>query len=360
LGTEYNRAKDEELRAGPIDDGRRITKGPLTQGFDYFFGSYTNGETIMIENDREVLKLPRLEDVLPLHTRKAVEFIERRGGSKIAKRRVPFFLYFAMTSPHFPLVPSEQWKGKTGMGDYADFVAETDDALGKVLAAIERGSMEDETILIVTSDNGAPGNYAVPLQKKYGHLANGPFRGHKGDIWEGGHRVPCFIKWPGVIKPGRTSAALICQTDFMSTFAEMAGIHLAHDTGEDSVSFLPVLRGAESGLRTDLVSHSFDGRFAIRKGEWKLIFAPGSGGWSAPQDPKAAAMGMPPVQLYNMKTDPSEETNVQAEYPSAVWHLAKVLEQHIQLGRSTPGEPQTNDVGVDYRGISKDYPTTSK
>jgi arylsulfatase A len=360
LGTEYDRAVDKELPVGPIDDGRQISKGPRTQGFDYFYGAYTNGETIMIENDREVLKLPKLEDVLPLHTRKAVEFIERHGGSKISNRRVPFFLYFAMTSPHSPLVPSKEWKGKTGMGDYVDFVAETDHSIGKVLAAIEQVGIENDTIVIVTSDNGAPRNFVLPLHKKYGHSANGPFRGHKGDIWEGGHRVPCFIKWPGVIRPGRTSAALTCQTDFMSTLAEMAGIHLADDAGEDSISFLPVLKGSETGLRTDLVSHSFEGRFAIRKGEWKLIFAPGSGAWSAPQDPQAAASGMPPLQLYNMKTDPSEKANLQANYPSAVWHLTEVLEQQIDVGRSTPGKPQTNDVTVDYRHISKDYPQTSK
>ena len=360
LGTEYDRAVDEDLPAGPIGDGRHVAKGPLTQGFDYFYGAYTNGETIMIENDREVLNLPKLEDVLPLHTRKAVEFIQRRGGLKIYKRRVPFFLFFSMTSPHFPLVPSEEWKGRTGMGDYADFVAQTDHSIGDVLAAIEQVGLEDETIVIVTSDNGSPGNFALPLQKQYGHLANGPFRGHKGDIWEGGHRVPCFIRWPGVVEPGRSSDALTSQTDFMSTFAEMAGIHLPDHAGEDSISFLPVLKGSESGLRTDLVSHSFDGRFAVRKGDWKLIFAPGSGAWGAPRDPQAAAKGMPPVQLYNMKTDPSETTNLQADYPSAVWHLTQVLEQHIDQGRSTPGKPQNNDVTVDYRSISKDYPNTSQ
>ena len=246
------------------------------------------------------------------------------------------------------------------MGDYADFVAETDHSIGDVLAAIEQVGLEDETIVIVTSDNGSPGNFALPLQKQYGHLANGPFRGHKGDIWEGGHRVPCFIRWPGVVEPGRSSDALTSQTDFMSTFAEMAGIHLPDNAGEDSISFLPVLKGSESGLRTDLVSHSFDGRFAVRKGDWKLIFAPGSGAWGAPRDPQAAAKGMPPVQLYNMKTDPSETTNLQADYPSAVWHLTQVLEQHIDRGRSTPGQPQNNDVTVDYRSISKDYPNTSQ
>ena len=154
LGSEYDRAVDEDLPAGPIRDGRHVAKGPLTQGFDYFYGAYTNGETIMIENDREVLNLPKLEDVLPLHTRKAVEFIQRRGGLKIYKRRVPFFLFFSMTSPHFPLVPSEEWKGRTGMGDYADFVAETDHSIGDVLAAIEQVGLEDETIVIVTSDHG--------------------------------------------------------------------------------------------------------------------------------------------------------------------------------------------------------------
>jgi hypothetical protein len=131
-----------------------------------------------------------------------------------------------------------------------------------------------------------------------------------------------FSKWEQIFK------------DPMTTAAAMANIHVPDHAGEDSISFLPVLKGSESGLRTDLVSHSFDGRFAVRKGDWKLIFAPGSGAWGAPRDPQAAAKGMPPVQLYNMKTDPSETTNLQADYPSAVWHLTQVLEQHINLGRS--------------------------
>jgi arylsulfatase A-like enzyme len=136
----------------------------------------------------------------------------------------------------------------------------------------------------------------------------------------------------------------------------MAGIHLADDVGEDSISFLPVLEGSNSGLRTDLVSHSFCGRFAIRSGKWKLIFCPGSGGWSDPIDEKAAAEGMPLVQLYDLETDSGETTNLQAKYPSVVWHLTRVLEQQIQQGRSTPGREQRNDVSVDYQKFHYDYP----
>jgi arylsulfatase A-like enzyme len=356
LDSEYEHAADEQWPAGPTDGGRRIAKGPLSHGFDYYYGTYTNGQDIMIENDREVFKVSKLEDVLPLHTRKAVEFIEKHGGTEIENRRVPLFLYFALISPHDPLVPTDEWKGKTGMGDYADFVAQSDHAVGELLAALSRVGIEDETIFIVTSDNGAPGIFAKPLKARYGHTSSGPFRGYKGDIWEGGHRVACFIKWPGVIDPGRTSDALVCQTDFFATFADMASIQCADATAEDSISFLHLLKGADSGLRTDLVSHSFNGRFAIRKGKWKLIFGAGSGAWTNPQDREAASKGMPPVQLYNLGTDPSETTNLQAKYPNVVWHLSTLLEEQIDRGRSTPGNEQSNDVAIDYRKISEDHP----
>lgn len=359
LGIEYQRAKKHNLAPGPIENGRRVFKGPLTQGFDYYYGCYTNGQDIMIENDRDVFKVARLEDLLPLHTEKTVDFIRRRAGVKIENRRVPFFLYFALTSPHGPLVPSDDWKGKTGMGDYADFVAQTDDSVGQILAAIEQAGVESETIVIVTSDNGVPANYAKPLFNEYEHTGSGPFRGYKGDIWEGGHRVPCFIKWPGVVQPGRRSDALVSQTDFFATFAEMAGIHCADQTAEDSVSFLHLLKGAATGTRTTLVSHSFNGRFSIRNHQWKLIFSPGSGGWSSPQDTKAAAKGLPPAQLYDLSTDPQEANNLQADYPSVVWQLTQLLEEQIDRGRSTPGQAQQNDVAVDYRKSLEDYPSSN-
>jgi arylsulfatase A-like enzyme len=344
--------KGELPKSGPIANGRKILYGPFSKGFQYYYGAYTNGLEVQIENDREVFRVEKLEDIMPLHTRKAVEYIEQRAKTKNA-RRVPFFLHYAMVAPHTPLVPSVKYKGSTGLGDYADFLAETDGAVTAVLDALDRTGLAGETIVIFTTDNGTPESSERKLrgQKSSAHL-----RGYKGDAWDGGHRVPTFIRWPGVIKPGSTSNALVCQTDFLATFAELAGIHLPDNAGEDSVSLLSVLKGAPSGLRDTLVSHSFYGRFAFRQGPWKLQFSPGSGGWSRPRDINAAKNGLSPIQLYNLKTDPGEKNNLHAKYPGVVWHMTRKFEQQIESGSSTPGKPQSNEAAVDIRKTHMDYP----
>ena len=200
----------------------------------------------------------------------------------------------------------------------------------------------------LTATSLAPAPQAgTPELEQQGHFASAQFRGYKADIWDGGHRVPFFVRWPGRIKAGARSAQLICHTDLMATCAEILGAALPAGAGEDSVSILPALRGTDRApLREAVVHHSIQGMFSIRQGAWKLEFCPGSGGWGKPGDADARKSGLPEVQLYDLGADIGETRNVQAENPGVVARLQSLLERTIAGGRSTPGLKQTNDVTV--------------
>jgi len=344
----------ESGSAEQLDAQQRITDGPTTRGFDYFFGisgSLDMPPFAFIENDqftepptatkkwgRSGPAAPGFEavDVLPTLTRKAVEFI--------GKTRSPFFLYLALNSPHAPIVPTKEWQGKSGLGDYGDFVMETDWAVGEVAKALEEKGIVNDTLLIFTSDNGCSPAANIKHLEASGHFASADRRGYKADIFDGGHRIPFVVRWPGKVKPSSISHQPICLTDLMATCAEILGVRLPDNAGEDSVSFLPALRG-ETYPRV-VVHHSINGSFAIREGRWKLELCADSGGWSAPRPGSKEAQGLPPVQLYDMETDVGEQTNVYQEHPEIVERLTKCLEQYVANGRSTPGAPQTNDVTV--------------
>jgi arylsulfatase A-like enzyme len=206
----------------------------------------------------------------------------------------------------------------------------------------------DITLVIFTSDNGCSPQADFPVLLEKGHDPSYVFRGHKADIFDGGHRVPFIVRWPGVVQPGTTSAQLVSLVDFMATCADVVGAKLPDDAAEDSVSLLPVLRReADRPLREALVHHSISGKFSIRQGKWKLELCPGSGGWSQPRDPQAARQGLPPIQLYDMEADVGEQRNVQAEHPEVVRKLTAILERYVAQGRSTPGKPQKNATEVD-------------
>ncbi len=337
LGFEFSNAangaaKKAKGRSGaPV--GTRITDGPVTRGFDEFWGC-SNARTMesLIEGDRVIESLPPVE-MLPRLTRRAEEFIRTNAEN-------PFFLYVALTSPHTPIVPSPEWKGRSPLGEYADFVMQTDEAVGRILASLEQHDIAEKTLVIFTADNGCSPQAGVRALEENGHFASAGFRGYKSDIWEGGHRVPFFVRWPGVVKPDSTSDATICLVDFMATVAEIAGVKLPADAAPDSVSFLPLLRGTSTAPRRDsLVHHSIEGKFAIRSAQWKLCLCAGSGGWSKDTD-------RAPVQLYDLIADPAESTNLAAENPEVVARLTKLLHRQITEGRSTPGPGLSNDTKV--------------
>ena len=314
--------------------------GPITRGFDHFFGfHHARMMKSVFENDR-VTQIVEPVDMLPLLAAKASEHIRDR-----AKTGQPFFLYLPLNSPHTPIVPSKAWQGKSRLGDYADFVMETDWAVGEVLAALDTAGIAENTLVIFTSDNGCSPAAGTPKLEKQGHHASGPHRGYKADIWDGGHRVPFFVRWSAKVKAGSKSTQTACHVDLMATCAELLGVQLPANAGEDSVSLLPALSGAADTTRA-IVHHSINGRFAIREGRWKLCLCPGSGGWGKPGDAEAAKNGLPETQLYDLSADIAETKNLSAEHPEIVTKLTQQLQALITAGRSTPGEKQANDAEI--------------
>ena len=348
-----------------VDFAKPIAGGPNSVGFDYFFGIAASLDMVpytFIENDH-VTVVPTVdksfpmtygrprgrtrrgpgapefeaEKVLPTLARKAAEYVAQRAAD--AKEGRPFFLYVPFNSPHTPIAPTAEWRGKSGISPYADYVMETDWAVGQVLQALEENGLAEHTLVIFTSDNGCSPAANIKELEAAGHEPSGPLRGYKADIWDGGHRVPFLVRWPGHVKPGTTSDQLISLVDFMATCADIVGAKLPDNAGEDSVSFLPALLGkADHPLREALVHHSINGKFAIRQGQWKLELCPGSGGWSAPRDPQAVKQGLPSIQLYDLSADLAERKNLQAEHPEVVARLTKLLQKYVADGRSTPGQ----------------------
>ncbi|MCX6880541.1 MAG: arylsulfatase [Verrucomicrobia bacterium] len=356
---------DKIRNAANVDFGNPVKGGPSDCGFDDFYGiaaSLDMPPYVYIENDKAV-SIPteitneggrpgltatgfKAVEVLPTLTRKTVGYIDRQCAG--AKNDKPFFIYLPLNSPHTPIVPSAEWRGKSTLGRYGDFVMETDWAVGEVMAALERNGIADHTLVIFTSDNGCSPAAGIPELESKGHSPNHIFRGHKADIWDGGHRIPFICRWPGKIKAGSNSSQLTCLTDLMATCAEIAGLKVPDDAGEDSVSMLPALLGRDAGpLREAVVHHSIEGKFAIRQGNWKLELCPGSGGWSKPKEADASKQGLPKVQLYDMSGDVGESVNVQDQHPDLVERLTRLLEKYVAEGRSTPGAAQKNDVMVD-------------
>jgi arylsulfatase A len=345
------------------EESPKITEGPTSRGFDSYFGisaSLDMPPYAYIDNDRFTEPLTTTKkwlrsgpaaasfeavDVLPMLTKKAVEFI----GTQ-AKSGKPFFLYMPLTSPHTPIVPSKEWQGKSSLGDYGDFVMETDWALGEVLAALDKAGVGKNTLVIFTSDNGCSKAAGIPEMQSKGHYPSADLRGSKADIFDGGHRVPFIARWPDRVKAGSRSAQTICLTDLMATCAEVTGAKLLDNAGEDSVSFLPALVGDDKAPpRPAVVHHSINGSFAIRQGKWKLSFCAGSGGWSDPKPGTAEEKGLPDTQLYDLSSDLGESKNLQAEHPEEVARLTKLLEEFIANGRSTPGAKQSNDAEIKFR-----------
>ncbi|HEX7899882.1 MAG TPA: arylsulfatase [Planctomycetota bacterium] len=247
-------------------------------------------------------------DILPRIEKAAVDFLGRQKAS------TPFFLYVPLTSPHTPWLPSPAWTGKSDVGAYGDFVMETDAVVGRILDALK--PFEKDTLVVLTSDNGS--HWPMEDVRKWGHRANGPWRGQKADIHEGGHRVPFLARWPGKVAAGSTSDATACLTDLFATAAEIAGDPA---TAEDSWSLLPALKGEGRTSRPYTVHHSSEGMFAIREGSWKLIQGQGSGGFTQVK----VAPGEPPGQLYDLAADPGETKNLYAEKPEVVARLSALL-----------------------------------
>lgn len=345
-----------------LDFTKQVTNTPNDLGFDYAYGhsgSLDMAPYVYVENGKITAEVNRItedkgkytwwrkgptaadfehDDVTPNFFRKSIAYVKDKSESEH-----PFFMYLALPSPHTPILPTEEWLGKSELNPYADFVVMIDDYIGKLLKALENQGLAENTIVIFTSDNGCSPQADFDILAGKGHAPSAQYRGHKADIYEGGHRVPFIVKWPGQIKANSTTDVTICQTDLMATLAEIVGVDLKENEAEDSFSFLPiVMNSGEPFSREATVHHSINGSFAIRKDNYKLIFCPDSGGWSYPIPGKDDVSKLPKFQLYDLAKDPSEKDNLYEQLPEKVAELTTLMTFYIENGRSTTGVKQSN------------------
>ena len=350
-----------------VDYSKPFGGGPAAHGFQSFLGisaSLDMPPYVWLRDDHAVQaptheiagsKLPKMwrkgpesddfahVDVLPRLTAEAVGYLSRHTTAK------PFFLYLALTAPHTPIVPAKEFEGESHTTPYGDFCVQVDHSIGQVLKALAERHLADHTLVVFMADNGCSPSANFEELKKFHHDPQVGFRGEKADIYEGGHRVPFIVRWPGHARVGETSEQTICGVDFLATCAEVLDLKVPDTAAEDSVSFLPALTDPhrQAPLREALVHHSINGSFAIRQGDWKLCLCPDSGGWSDPK-PGQAPAGSPPFQLFNLASDPGETTNLYARHPEIVRRLGLLLKRYVVNGRSTPGAPQKNTGGADW------------
>lgn len=344
-----------------IDWKGTIQGGPVDLGFDSWFGITASldfppyvwirdrnwvGEGTYVKAFRRPGPATEEFEAIDVLDELVAETVQYISGYKSDK---PFFIYMPLPSPHTPIVPSKKWQGKSGIGRYGDFMMQTDDIVGQVVRALEEKGISENTMLIVTSDNGCSKAANFKQLEDHGHFASAQYRGSKADLWEGGHRVPFLVKWPKVIKAGSVSDVLTCQTDMLATCAEMLGKELPVNAGEDSESILPIFTGKPTEFsRKGIINHSVSGHFAYRQGKWKLLLAKGSAGWTAPTEKALAKVDdAPEAQLYDLEADPGEQNNLYLKNPEVVEQLMALLKEDIGNGRSTSGPKQENDIPAD-------------
>ena len=348
-------AAKNEKQQPQVDYSKPLLPGPLSVGFNTYYGipaSLDMEPYVYVRNDTAV-RQPTLKTAGSQHRRRGGGGFWRAGPIapgfsheevlqsiaaeatsfiRAQSKGEPFFLYFPLTAPHTPWVPTDGFRGKTEVGYYGDFVTQVDAVLGQVMTAIEEAGLADNTIVIMTSDNGS--HWPESDIAKWGHDANAGFRGQKADIHEGGHRVPFIVRWPGRVEPGSVSTQLICLTDLMATCAAIVGEELPEDAGEDSCNILPAILGTDDGpLREAVVHHSLHGMFAVRKGDWKFVDGLGSGGFTRPAHVKPKPGGSQ-GQLYNLSEDRAEKTNLYGTHPEKVAELKELLTKYRKANRS--------------------------
>jgi arylsulfatase A-like enzyme len=356
-----------------IDYTRRIPDSPIHRGFDTFYGTvccpgtdflyaYIDGDTIPVPPTKllDQTKLPKHpyandcregmvadnfnhETIDLVFLDKSKAFLEQHAKRNPEK---PFFLYHSMAAVHLPSFPAEQFKGKTQLGPHGDFIFEMDAIVGELLKTLEGLGLAENTLVMFASDNGPEVPTVLDMRKTYNHDGAKPWRGVKRDQWEGGHRTPFIVRWPGKIKAGTASDQLLSLTDVMATCAQIVDAKLPNDAAEDSYSMLPVLLGTQGDkpVRTTMLEQTISLALSIRKGQWKFLDHKGSGGNNYTRDgewgmkPYALEDTDPdaPGQLYNLATDPGERTNLYSKHPEMVKSLKAQLDAFKASGRSAP------------------------
>ncbi len=357
-------------KEGDRDWSQPVRDMPLDKGFDYFYGIpaslnygilawfegrhakvpptlYTAKKNNQRHMDYRIMppyapspeETPRPQNTQPIEvapdfidseclTRFTDKAIEWMAGKVDGVQEKPFFLYLPYTSPHYPVCPLPQFWGQGEAGGYGEFMIETDYHVGRILEFLDDRDLAENTLVIFSSDNGPERSWKQRIEE-FGHYSSHFFKEGKRSIYEGGHRVPFFMRWPARIPAGKTCDEPVVQTDLLATIAEMLGVRLPQDAGEDSVSLWSVLQDPEvERVRTPIIHHSMAGRFAIRQGDWKLI--------------------MPhrnePRELYNLAEDPGERQNLFGQHAEIEKRLEEKITLIVQNGRTTPGQPQSNDV----------------
>ncbi|MCB1227998.1 MAG: arylsulfatase [Verrucomicrobiales bacterium] len=334
--------------AAAFDWSRPIPDGPTAHGFDYYFGddvpNFPPYAWIEIDRVTQAPTLPfevitpttegspesrpgpmvagwRQDAVMPELTRRAVRWIADQAG-----RKTPFFLYFPWTSPHAPIVPTAEWQGRTQAGGFGDFMAQSDACAGEVLQALADHGLTENTVVIFTADNG-PEHYAYERVRQHQHRSMGPLRGLKRDIYDGGHRVPMVVRWPGHVPAGRVSDGLIGQIDILPTLAAITGFEIPASSPLDGVNQLPLWLGQAPSARHHHVHNTYDKGWAIRSGEWTLVDAPTGYRSKHPAwFDEANGYGQEPAfGLYRMTDDPSQHHNLANDHPEKVTELRSLL-----------------------------------
>ncbi|ODA34970.1 sulfatase family protein [Planctopirus hydrillae] len=356
LGWDWNSIKKQGVKptdkagyaADAFDWSQPISGGPRSHGFDYYFGDDVPNfpPYAWFENDRVIttptvtLKTtaptaegswearpgPAVQDwdfwaVMPTLTQKAEQWISEQKADQ------PFFLYFPFTSPHAPIVPTSDFTGKSQAGGYGDFMFQTDDTVGRVLAALEKHGFSENTLVIFSADNG-PERYAYDRVRNFGHRSMGPLRGLKRDIWEGGHRVPMIVRWPGVVPAERVCDELISQIDLFATIAAVVDAEIPPGSAEDSYNQLQLLQGTGSSARQTLVHNTHPKGYALRHGDWVLIDARTGAVSQVPKwfdEANGYSSHSLPGELYHLKDDLAQRQNLYAENPEKVAELKALL-----------------------------------
>jgi len=371
LGMEWASSDGERVNGSNgknVDISSPVTAGPTDLGFDYYFGisaslnmpphAYVEnnsllGNVLYLEGKEQLRKAAiqgkdgwwdpeyRQEDVLPEFTDRAIRWMENHHS---AHPEDPFFLYMPLNAPHAPIVPNEDFAGQSRLGKYGDFCMEVDWSVGLLLDWLDKKGLSENTMIIFTADNGCSPQAGFEKLQALGHYPSHIFRGLKGSLWEGGHRVPFLVRWPALVEKGTVSDLPICLTDLMATLADLAGERLEPDVGEDSFSFLEALSGGTPPWAEErgIVHHSDAGHFSIRRGKWKLVLHEKGG--TRRHNPKDLPIVNPAaIQLFDMSIDPSETTNIKHLHPEMVADLSSLLAGYISEGRSNAGPVVDND-----------------
>ena len=361
----YNKKGKVDKIGTNLDITAPINNGPNTLGFDYYYGisaslnmdphAYIENTKILgnnlklIKTTKEVKNILgsggkagwvdmnfKRNEVMQTFTNKAIDWMKIQKNKNPNK---PFFVYFPLNAPHSPIVPSNQFKGKSNLSPHGDFCMDVDDTVGQIITAVEEIGETENTIIIFTTDNGVSPQAKLEPMEKQGHFSSYIYRGLKGTLYEGGHRVPFIVKWPNKIKKSTETNYLTCTTDLLATVIDIQGDTLKNNEGEDSVSFLSALLSKQTNDRGPIVHHSDAGYFSLREGKWKIIFHEGAG--SRRKDPKDKPVINPgKMQLFDMSKDQTELVNIAKDHPKVVKELTSKMKEILLNGRSTKGTSQ--------------------